>query len=63
MNNTGNWTYKLLGKHTSPELSGKDIDCILRIEDNIIIPKTRGNMEYEQYLLRVEAGYVPEAAD
>ena len=63
MNNTGNWTYKLLGKHTTPELAGKDIDCILRIEDNVIIPKVRGNMEYEQYLLRVEAGYTPEAAD
>jgi hypothetical protein len=63
MNNAGNWTYKLLGKHTQPELSGIDIDCILRIEDNTIIPKIRGNMEYEQYLLRVEAGYVPEAAD
>ena len=63
MNNAGNWTYKLLGKHTEPELSDKDIDCILRIEDNTIIPKIKGNMDYEQYLLRVEAGYVPEAAD
>jgi hypothetical protein len=38
-------------------------NCILRLSDNVFIPKDPDNTDYQQYLKWLEEGNTPEAAD
>jgi len=50
-------TYKLM-KNKDNEIS-----CILRIEDNTVIPLDEANTDYQAYLKWVAEGGVPTPAD
>ena len=50
-------TYKLI-KNKDNEVS-----CVLRIEDNTVIPVSEGNTDYQTYLKWLAAGNTPEPAE
>jgi|TARA_R100000455_G_scaffold28068_1_gene17415 hypothetical protein len=57
-----NFTYKLLGTHTTPECAGKPIEGILRKEDNVFIPPDPDNTDWKDFQEWLAAGNTPEAA-
>lgn len=62
LDETNNYTYKLLGNHTTPEMAGKPIEGIIRKEDNAYIPPDPDNVDWIEYQEWVAAGNTPEAA-
>jgi len=57
-----NFTYKLVANLPSV-YGGVQNKCVLRKEDNVIIPFDEANTDYQEYLLWVEEGNTAEAAD
>ena len=53
------YTYKLLKSVDT----GEELPMILRKEDNACIPKSEGNIDYQEYLEWVAEGNTAEAAD
>ena len=57
-----NFTYKLIAN--LPSVYGSvENKCVLRKEDNIIIPFDEANTDYQEYLEWVAEGNTAEAAD
>jgi len=54
------FTYKLLPDDAK---TGAKSTIILRKEDNVYIPMSQDNTDYQEYLLWVSEGGVAEAAD
>ena len=54
------YTYKLLPDDAK---TGAKSTIILRKEDNVYIPMSQDNTDYQEYLAWVAEGNTPEAAD
>ena len=55
--------YKILTDRTREVIPDKDVQCIVRIEDNASIPMDKSNKDYQAYLEWVAEGNTPEPAD